>query len=277
MDHNSLNTYDSPPSNLVIDFREDFLEPTLSSTRWVPHYLPQWTTPDRSKAFYTIRSGILTLEIRADQLSWLPSDSHLRVSSIQTALFSGILGSGRGTHRHRPDIYVQTPQTLLRLYTPKAPARIEATLRAHPHSDCMLAFWLVGLEDDHPEDSGEICVAEIFGDKTGIVDKDNGKRITELNVGVKKHSDAQLMDDMTKIVLQDFDACEWHKYSAEWDENEIRILVDGQLVKTSFQTIRYPMQVMIDLFEFPESEEYRREQKYPKKGDVKQVLGGKFV
>jgi hypothetical protein len=40
---------------------------------------------------------------------------------------------------------------------------VEATLRAHGDPTCMLALWLIGFEDDGPEQSGEICVCELFG------------------------------------------------------------------------------------------------------------------
>ncbi len=38
-------------------FAEDFDGSALDDSRWVPHYLPQWTTPDRSAARYDLRPG----------------------------------------------------------------------------------------------------------------------------------------------------------------------------------------------------------------------------
>ena len=37
-------------SGYELVFAEDFHAPHLDPTRWVGHYLPQWTTPDRSEA-----------------------------------------------------------------------------------------------------------------------------------------------------------------------------------------------------------------------------------
>jgi hypothetical protein len=33
-----------------LELCEDFAAPTLDPSRWVAHYLPQWTTPERSSA-----------------------------------------------------------------------------------------------------------------------------------------------------------------------------------------------------------------------------------
>jgi hypothetical protein len=91
-------------------FEEDFTGPDLAADRWVAHYLPQWSTPERSAARYGLDAGVLTLRIDADQPPWLPEDDQLRVSNIQTGSFSGPVGSDRGTHRHRPGLTVRTAQ-----------------------------------------------------------------------------------------------------------------------------------------------------------------------
>jgi hypothetical protein len=33
-----------------LEFGEDFAAPALDARRWVAHYLPHWTTPERSAA-----------------------------------------------------------------------------------------------------------------------------------------------------------------------------------------------------------------------------------
>ena len=109
--------------------------------------------------------GGLTLRIDADQPAWRPQDGPMRVSNLQTGTFSGPAGSGIGQHRHRPGLSVVTPQPTRRLWTPSS-GRVEATMRAPGDPTCMLALWLVGLEES-PEASGEICVAELFGDASG--------------------------------------------------------------------------------------------------------------
>ncbi|MGP2407993.1 hypothetical protein ACTUM1_15745, partial [Listeria monocytogenes] len=73
------------------------------SDAWVLHYLPHWTTPERSVARWGFTPAGLALRIDQDQLDWRPEDAPLRVSNLQTATFSGPAGSAVGTHRHRPD------------------------------------------------------------------------------------------------------------------------------------------------------------------------------
>ena len=147
-----------------LDFDEDFSGAELDPRRWVAHYLPQWTTPDRSAARYELEPGVLRLRIYADQPAGV-ADGELRVSNLQTGTFSGPPDSAVGQHRHRDDLVVESAQAERRLYTPSE-GLVDAVLRASPDPTCMLAFWLVGFESS-PEQSGEICVAELFGNAVG--------------------------------------------------------------------------------------------------------------
>ena len=137
-------------------FEEDFTAPALAADRWVAHYLPHWSTPERSAARYTLDAGVLTLRIEADQPPWLPEDE-LRVSNIQTGSFSGPVGSDRGTHRHRRGLTVRTAQPTRRLYTPST-GMVEARLRATADPTCMLAVWLVGPLGFHAATAGSMRV-----------------------------------------------------------------------------------------------------------------------
>ena len=149
-----------------LEFAEDFPGTEVDPSRWVTHYLPQWTTPERSAARYDLLPGVLRLRIDADQPAWRPDDGGMRVSNLQTGSFSGGVGSDRGTHRHRPDLRVTTAVPTRRLYTPSR-GLVEARLRATPDPTCMLAVWLVGLEEAAPDQSGEICIAELYGSAVG--------------------------------------------------------------------------------------------------------------
>jgi hypothetical protein len=249
-------------SRYVTEFEEDFTGVKLERNRWVDHYLPHWTTPDRSAARYELAGGVLRLRIEADQPAWRAEDGELRVSNIQTGTFSGPLGSPIGQHRHRADLTVRTPQPTRRLYTPTF-GLFDAVLRASPDPTCMLAFWLVGFEE-HPEASGEICVAELFGNAIGP--RQSGARI-----GVKAHNDPRLHEDMEEVVL-DVDAASWHTYSAEWTAQRIRFFVDDRLVRTVSQQIDYPLQLMVDFFEFPIGSD-RDLADYPKVAEVQAVRG----
>jgi hypothetical protein len=245
-----------------LEFDEDFAGPALDPRRWVAHYLPQWTTPERSAARYELHPGRLRLRIDADQPAWREEDGEMRVSNLQTGTFSGPVGSPVGQHRHRPDLTVTTAQPTRRLYTPSA-GRAEVVMRGTPDPTCMLAFWLVGFEDV-PDRSGEICVAELFGNAIG-------PRRSRVRMGVKAHHDPRLEWDMEEVEL-DMDATDWHLYAVEWDEVEVRVSVDERAVRTVPQGIGYPLQLMVDLFEFPDGGD-RDPSAYPKVGEVRAVRG----
>jgi hypothetical protein len=250
-------------SGYQLVFAEDFAGGDLDERRWIAHYLPQWTTPERSAARYDLHRGWTTLRIDADQPAWRPDDGELRVSNLQTATFSGPDGSDRGTHRHRGDLLVRTAQPTRQLFTPKE-GLVEARLRASADPTVMLAFWLVGVEEGGPEQSGEICVAELYGHSIGP----GGSTV---RTGIKAHHDPRLRQDMRDIAL-DLDATGWHTYSAEWTADATRIYVDDHPIRAIDQGMAYPLQLMLDLFEFP-PEGPRDPADFPKVGDVAAVWG----
>jgi len=250
-------------SEFALEFEEDFTAPGLDPERWIAHYLPHWTVPERSAARYALRPDGLRLRIDADQPAWRVEDGEMRVSNLQTGTFSGPAGSPVGQHRHRADLAVVTPQPSRRLYTPSA-GLAEAELRASDDATCMLAFWLVGFEEDSPEQSGEICVCELFGHALG-------RERSRVRIGVKAHGDPRLRSDVEDVELE-LDATDWHTYAAEWDAKRIRFFVDERPVREVRQRIDYPLQLMVDLFEFPEGPE-RDSAAYPKVGDVRAVRG----
>jgi hypothetical protein len=88
-------------------------------------------------------------------------------------------------------------------------------------------------------------------------------------MGVKAHHDPRLTTDMDELSL-DLDPSDWHSYAAEWTAARVRFYVDDQLVRTVEQGLDYPLQLMVDLFEFPDGPE-RDPAAYPKVGDVRTV------
>jgi len=249
-----------------LDFEERFT--TIDASRWLPHYLPHWTTPDRSGARFDLTHDGLRLRIDADQPPWREADGQLRVSNLQSGSWSGPAGSPRGQHRHVPGLRVVSAGPEQRLHLPHH-GLVEARLRAQPDPTLMLAFWLIGFEADSPYDSGEICVVELFGDSIG-------PGSSQLSTGIKAHHDPRLVDDMARVPWP-VNATDWHTYAAEWTPEHVRFFVDDQHVRTVSQSIDYPMQLMLDLFEFrPDGPAARG--RYPKIGEVGTVrsyrLGG---
>jgi hypothetical protein len=241
------------------DFEDDFATP-LRADLWVDHYLPQWTTPDRSAARYESSDAGLRLRIDDDQLDWRVEDAPLRVSNIQTGTFSGDAGSRRGTHRHRSDgLTVRTPTATRLLWAPSA-GRVEVTVSASRDDGCMLAGWLVGTEHLAEEDAGEVCVFEI--DAAAI-----GETESRARCGVKAHHDPRLTTDMAEIAVP-CDLSLAHTWTAIWGNGETVIGCDGRVLRRIAQAPDYPLFLMIDLFEIGQ-----RSGTYPKTATIHQACG----
>jgi len=69
-----------------------------------------------------------------------------------------------------------------------------------------------------------------------------------------------------------FDATDWHTYSAGWTSKRVCFLIDDRLVRVVHQHFDYPLQLMVDLFEFPDGLE-RDPAAYPKVAEIKTVRG----
>jgi len=238
-----------------VTIHDVFATGALDSDLWVDHYLPQWTTPERSAARYDWQGDGLRLRIDADQPAWRDADGAMRVSNLQTGTFSGALDSDRGTHRHRLDeLRVVTPQPTRRLWTPTS-GEVSVRVSASADPTVMVGIWLVGFEASDPADSGELCIAELFGDRIG-------PETSTVRVGIKAHHDPRLVDEIRDIPLA-IDATEPHTYGVTWSADVIEFSVDGRVVMISQQRLNYEQQLMIDLFEFPNGPE-RAPESYPK-------------
>src|SRR5919198_4185102 len=104
----------------AVEFDESFEGDALHPDRWLPFYLPHWSSRDRAAARHEVGGGALRLLIEADQDPWCPEfDDGVRVSSLQTGSFSGPVGGTVGQHRFDPDAVVREAQPNVRLYTPQ--------------------------------------------------------------------------------------------------------------------------------------------------------------
>ena len=73
-----------------LEFEDTFDGEALDRGRWLPYYLPHWSSRDHARARYELRGGTLRLRIEADQEPWCPEfDGDVRVSSLQTGAFAG--------------------------------------------------------------------------------------------------------------------------------------------------------------------------------------------
>jgi hypothetical protein len=248
-----------------LEFEDTFTGDVLDPKRWIPYYLPQWSSRERSAARYELAGGCLRLLIAADQEPWCPElDGDTRVSSLQTGVFAGPVGSTVGQHRFDPGAVVREEQPSARLYTP-CYGRVELRARALDDPRTMVALWMIGFEDA-PERSAEICVCEIYG-------RDVHPDRASVGMGVHPFGDPRIADDFTAVTLP-IDAREFHVYAAEWRPAEVAFLVDGERVKTVDQAPDYPMQLMLGIYELPgEPGAERAPAAYPKVFLVDYVRG----
>jgi len=224
-------------------FEDAFDGDALDEARWFPYYLPQWSSREQAAARYEIGDGVLRLVIEADQQPWCPEfDGEIKVSSLQTGVFAGPVGSTVGQQHFNPDLVVQQEQHNARLYTPQY-GFFELRAKAIDDPRCMVALWMIGYEDQ-PDRSAEICICEIFG-------RDVKPDSAAVGMGVHPFGDPTITDEFSADVIA-IDAREFHIYAAEWTPEYVAFFVDQQLVKTVEQSPRYPMQFMLGIYEFPD-------------------------
>ncbi|MFA9431680.1 glycoside hydrolase family 16 protein [Egicoccus sp. AB-alg2] len=225
----------------VLDVEQTFDTDELDREVWLPYHLPQWSSSAAAAARYRLRDGHLELRVDADQPPWCPEfDGDTRVSSLQTGVFSGPVGSRIGQHRFHPDAVVREEQPPRRLLTPTFGA-VELRARAEVDATSMAALWMIGFEDQ-PDRSAEICVCEIFGRNAGP----EGARI---GMGVHPFGDPTLADDFAEVSLP-IDVTEFHEYAAVWGPDGVTFHVDGVAVRTVTQAPQYPMQFMLGVYQF---------------------------
>jgi len=227
------------------DLVEEFAGDALDATRWLPYHLPHWSSRARAAARYTVADGRLELRIDADQEPWCPElDGGTRVSSLQTGLVAGPVGSAVGQHRFSPDAVVREAQPEARLYTPHL-GLVEMAASAQIDDQAMVALWMIGLEDA-PERSAEICVAEIFG-------RDLRPGSAAVGMGVHPFGDPAIRDDFAAVRLP-IDVGETHTYGVRWEPGQVAFYVDRRLVRVVDQAPDYPMQLMLGIYDFARGE-----------------------
>ena len=227
-----------------MELDERFAGTDLDRDVWLPYYLPHWSSRADTAATYQVRDGELRLSIPAEQGLWSEGvhETPLRVSCIQSAGFSGPVGSTIGGQPFRKGLTVAEEQPALWGYIPHG-GHIELRARGVVTARSMFAFWLSGIEDE-PDRSGEICVMEIFGDAVRDGSADVG-------IGVKKLGDPKLTQEFSADPLP-IDPAEFHTYAVDWRPGSLEFTVDGAVVKRCAQAPDYPVQLMIGVFDFPD-------------------------
>ena len=226
---------------------DDFEGSDLNRAVWIPHYLPQWSSRADTAATYEVAGSELRLTIPAGQGLWCPDDHDppLRVSGVQSGVFSGEVGSTIGQQPFRDGLVVREFQPTQWGWTPEyGLLEVRARMELSPRS--MASVWMVGLEDE-PSRCGEICVFEVFGDALSVEDDEPTAAV---GMGVHPFRDPALTDDFAAPRLS-IDVSEFHVYAADWQPGRVDFTVDGRHVRTVHQAPDYPMQMMVAVFDFP--------------------------
>ena len=214
---------------------------------WVPHYLPMWSSRAASAATYAVAQSELRLTIPPDQGLWCPGDHEpLRVSGIQSGVFSGAVGSTAGQQPFRDGAVVREFQPAQWGWTPRY-GLLEVRARMSIGPGSMAAAWMVGLEDE-PARSAEICVFEVFGD---ALEAGPDGPSAAAGMGVHPFRDPAITDefDAPRVAI---DVADFHVYAADWRPGRVDFLIDGRPLKTVHQAPDYPMQMMVAVFDFPD-------------------------
>jgi glycosyl hydrolase family 16 len=222
---------------------EQFSGHDLDPDVWLASYLPHWSSRVDAAAAYEVRDGVLRLTIPPTHPLWCPAEHEgpLRVSCVQTGNWSGPVGSTVGPQPFRPGLTVREEQPEWWGYTPTY-GDVEVRMRGVVSPRSMVAFWMSGIEDV-AERSGEICVAEIFGESVhgGFAD---------VGIGVKRFRDPALRQEFSTVRLR-LDVAAFNTYAVSWRPDALVFAVNGDVVGRLDQAPDYPVQLMIGVFDFP--------------------------
>jgi hypothetical protein len=226
-------------------FEDHFDGSQLDVAVWLPHYLPAWSSRAASAATYDVRDSCLHLTIPPEQGLWCTGDHTppLRVSGIQSGNWSGPVGSTAGQQPYRAGVTVREEQEAFWGWTPHH-GHIEISARAVVGPGSMVAFWMVGLEDE-PQRSAEICVTEMFGN--AVVPGESAA----VGMGLHSFRDPAVVEDFEAVPVP-IDLARFHTYAVDWAPDQADLLVDGQIVRSCPGPPDYPMQLMLAVFDFPD-------------------------
>src|SRR4051812_10415652 len=195
-------------------------------------------------ATHEVIDGGLRLTIPPGQPLWCPDlhEEPLRVSAVQSGNWSGPVGSTRGQQPFVDGQVVREAQPPRWGFTPHY-GRVEVECRATLTQRSMFSAWMVGLEIE-PDDCGEICLVEIFGDTLA-----DGP-VAAVGHGIKRIRDPRLRQDFIADPRA-IEITKAHTYAIDWRPGEVDFLLDGELLRSVPQAPAYPMQLIVGVFDFP--------------------------
>ncbi|MGN1281233.1 MAG: glycoside hydrolase family 16 protein [Succinivibrio sp.] len=220
---------------------EDFNGDKLNHKLWLETYLPQWSSAQKTVPSYRIGDSILTLYIADDQKPWSEEfNGCIRVSNLQTGVYSGPVGSTLGQHHFSDNLVVRQEHKPMFLWTPFR-GRIEMKCRAHISKENVAALWLIGREMN-PHESAELCLFELKG--SNILSREKAV----VGYGIRSFADPCLENAFFEDCLS-IDVEQWNVFSLDWREDSVSFYVNGSLIRTVNQAPAYPMQIMLNLYD----------------------------
>ena len=226
----------------ILEFSDEFDGPSIDTNKWVPYYLPHWSSRAQSIPRYHFEDGNLVLQITKDQGPWCPEfDGEVRCSCIQTGEFSGPVGSKIGQLRFSDACVVREVQTNVQTYTPQY-GYFELRAKGVNTSANHVALWMIGYEDA-PEKSGEIAIFELLGSHRSSTS-------SAVRFGVHPWGDQNIKDEFYEEFFN-IDTAGYHIYGCEWTPTHIDFYIDNERIKTIHQSPKYPMQFMLGIYEHP--------------------------
>lgn len=221
------------------EFFDDFDGPDLAD-HWLPFYLPQWSSREASRPRYRLVGSTLTLVIEPDQRPWSPEfNGPVRVSNLQTGVYSGPVGSAIGQHHFRPGLRVREAQAPHQTYTPQY-GYLEFACRCHLQPTNVAALWLIGLEH-RPEESAELCVFELKGHQVS-------SRHAVVGYGLRSFQDPLVPNAFFEERME-LDVTSTQVYGVLWETDSVTFFVNGRVLRRIEASPRYPMQLMLNLYE----------------------------
>ncbi|WP_412476226.1 glycoside hydrolase family 16 protein [Flavobacterium sp. TBRC 19031] len=269
-----FSTKDFPPNaiekeNYTLEFNDNFEKDSINLKNWIPYYLPQWSSRDKSRPNLTIKNSKLILQITKEQKPWCPEfNENVKCSSIQTGIFAGPLGSNIGQHKffNPKHCIVREEQTNRHTYLPQF-GYFEIRAKALNTASNVVSLWMIGYENQ-PEKSGELCIFEIKGASVSEMQATVG-------YGIHKFNDPLLKEEFYEDIFN-LDVTKFHIYAAEWLPNKIIFYIDNQKIKEIYQSPNYPMQFMLGIYELPSKKFKKEDNVYPKNFIVDYVRGYKI-
>lgn len=219
---------------------DDFINESLNEDYWFEFYLPQWSNRVLSRPSYIIENSVLKLFIRDNQKPWCPKwNGNVKVSNLQTGVFSGPLGSSLGQHHFTDNLIVQEEQKK-EIKVSLHYGIVEFKARCRIGSDNVAALWLIGIEEK-VEESAEICLFELKG--TNVQ-----KTKSVIGYGVHPFNDPYVKDCFYEESFE-IDVADWNVYAFDWYPTGIDFYINGKLIKRVSESPNYPMQLMLNFYD----------------------------